>query len=415
VSRTNRRLIAPAVIGVSAAALAQFVPGVAVAAAHQASQHASNTDSGQKPDAAAGPSAIATPAVASPGCTESSSPDYGCGKITVEAQPVASTFPADAIPDVNGLTFDITGQISGSDMAYDGATTQCKTGDTNSTSSDECPESVWADAAGGPSEGGPWVAGAEYAVTLDTSVSSAPAPANTLIPPITGAFPDCTAYQKSNPTGASGCPDLTPVRVYGTYHQVGLDVINSLTHKGIAKATYELCAATVNAPTTGSAGCPSGSSVLATAATDSSGTLVFPGRYLGSPHYSFALTHARGYHPTGSQPLAVPVVTDVAQAGTLYQGSARLAPIKTTVTTHRVKTSKNKRVTFNALAGAKHVVGPLKIVKLSKPHHGKVRHSGGKISYKPRKDFVGKDVFTYTVRNGVGVTVTSKVVVHVKA
>jgi hypothetical protein len=116
------------------------------------------------------------------------------------------------------------------------------------------------------------VAGAQYTISLDTSTTEspapAPAPANTLIPPITGTFPDCTAYQNSSTT-PTGCPDTTDVKVYGTYHQVGLHVLNALTHKALAGTTYELCAATTSAPTTGTKTCPSGSTVLATATTDS--------------------------------------------------------------------------------------------------------------------------------------------------
>jgi hypothetical protein len=164
VHRTARRLTAPAVIGVSAAALAQFVPGVAVAAAHQASQHAAKTDSGQQPDAAAGPSTSATPATPTTGCDEGSSPSYGCGKISVEAQPVASTFPADALPDVSGLTLQITGPISDNDVIYPVATNTCVTGESGSASSDECTESIFGETT--DSHQGPWDAGGQYTIAL---------------------------------------------------------------------------------------------------------------------------------------------------------------------------------------------------------------------------------------------------------
>ena len=54
-------------------------------------------------------------------------------------------------------------------------------------------------------------------------------------------------------------------------------------------------------------------------------------------------------------------------------------------------------------------------MKVGKPHHGKVRHVGGKVVYTPAAGFTGKDVFTYTVRNGVGVKRTGKIIVHVTA
>jgi hypothetical protein len=411
VSKTQRRLIVPAVVGVSAAALAQFVPGVAVAAAHQASHTA------PKADSAGIPSTNAPSVADTTGCSNggSTSPDYGCGKVTAEAQPVTSTFPADTVPDLSGLTFDITGPIADNNVEDQGAVATCITGDTTSINSDACPESYWANTADDTGGMGTWVAGADYTISLDRAMGSAQAPANTLIPPHTGTFPDCTAYQNTGTT-PTGCPDTTVVMVYGTYHQIGLHLTNAVTHKAIAGATYELCAATASAPVAAPTGCPSGSSVLAKATTDASGKLAFSGLYLGSQNYSVALTHEpRGYKTARTQRLEVPVVTTAAQAGTLYQGTASLAPIKTTVKTHHVTTRENKPVRFNALTGAKHIVGPLKLIKLSKAHHGKARHSGGKITYTPHHGFVGKDVFTYTVRNGVGVTVTGKVIVHVKA
>jgi hypothetical protein len=409
-------LIVPAVVGASAATLAQFMPGVAFAASHQASQHAANTEPGSTPDAAGHPSANATPD-ADTGCTAASSPDYGCGKITVGALPVASTFPPGTAPDVSGLTFEIEGPVVSENAAIDGASATCTTGDTTggNTDADACPESY-----GGLTEsghGGAWVAGGEYVVTLDTESGSATAPPGALIPPVVGLFKDCTKYQNADPgTAPSGCADLSVVRVYGTYHRIGLRVVNSVTHKGVPKATYELCSATASAPATGAAGCPSGSTVLETAKTNSLGKLAFKGLYLGSPNYSFALTHApTGFTPTGSQPLHVPNVVNATEAGALFQGTTPLTPTVTTVTTHHVSTSRNKSVTFNALAGAKQVVKPLTVVKVGKARHGKVSHTKGKITYTPNAGFVGKDVFTYTVRNGDGVKVTGTVIVHVKA
>jgi hypothetical protein len=413
-SKTPRRLIVPAVVGVSAATLAQFVPGVALAAAHQTSRPTLTTGSGTKPDAAANSSTHAPYVADTAGCTASSSPNYGCGKVTVEAQPVASTYPAGALPDVTGLTFDITGTIAWSDMLYNDSTNTCTTGEVGSASSNACAETTYGMSPGATTEYGAWVPGDLYNIALDTTPTSAPAPADTLIPPATGPFPDCTAYPTTS--APTGCPDTAIVKVYGAYHRVGLHVVNAVTHKAVGKATYELCSATSSAPTTGSKSCPSGSSVLATATTNSHGRLVFSGLHLASKNYSVALTHEpRGYETAPSQRLEVPVVTTAAQSGALYLGTARVTPITTTVKTHRITTSMDKPIAFNALAGAKHVVGPLKLIKVGKAHHGKAHHSGGKITYTPHNGFVGKDVFTYTIRNGVGVTVTGKVIVHVKA
>jgi hypothetical protein len=127
-SKTNRRVIVPAIVGISAAALAQFVPGVAMAA----SPHASHTtsSSGPKTDAAGNAGTHAPAVTDTTGCsnTESSSPDYGCGKVTAQALAVASTFPAGAVPDLSGLSFDITGPIADNDTEYPGAVARVRHG-----------------------------------------------------------------------------------------------------------------------------------------------------------------------------------------------------------------------------------------------------------------------------------------------
>lgn len=410
----SRRIVTPAVIGVSAAAIAQMSGGVAIAAPWSAAHQGSAAGHGSP--SLDGTTASASPATATTGCTESSSPDYGCGKITVEAQPVVGTYPATAAPDLSGLTFDITGNAADQNTVHPNATTTCTTGESGSAATNECTESVASQQpSGAPDPYATWVAGAQYTVALDTTGSNKAAPANSIVAGLTGSFPDCTAYQTSTTNQPTGCPDGAVVNFYGTYHRIGLHIVNRVTHKGVAGVTYKLCSPTPSSPVLTGSTCPSGSSLLTQATTDSAGKLAFTDVYAGSPNYTVVLARrAHGYRPAHIQQLDVPVVTTPAQSGKLVQGVVKLTPIKTRVKTQRVSTTAGKTISFNAFKGAARVVKPMKLVKLGKPHHGTSRHIGGRIVYRPAKAFTGKDVFTYTVRNGVGVKSTGKVVVHVK-
>lgn len=407
--KTNRRLISSAVVGATTITVAQLLPGVAAAATH----HSSLTTSTPRADPAAEPGVAPKPTVAdtvapTTGCSPSSSPDYGCGKLTLQAVPIADTFPT-STPTLGGLTFDITGASASSDELLNNSVGDCTTtadvGDSGAT----CGESTYSNGdASAAGTDGSWVAGDPYDVTLD---SSTPAPPNTLIPAISGIFPNCTAFGAHN-----GCPDLRQVPVYGKYHQVGLRILNSVSHKPVANATYELCSATTAAPATGTHACPPGATVLATETTGAGGELTFTSRYVGSNNYTVVpTTEPTGYQAVRSKRLAVPVVTNTAEAGALVQTTIDLAPIRPTVRTHHVTVTENKAINFNVLAGAKPIVGPLTLVSLSKPAHGSAHHSGGEVTYKPRKGYAGKDVFTYTVRNALGATATGRIVVHVRA
>lgn len=403
----DRRFIVPAVVGVSAAAtLVQFIPGAAAATPQ--------THGNAVPSQGIAPDSGVTPMVTPTGCSESSSPDYGCGKITVEALPVDGTFPTGETPTLSGLVFEITGPTASNDTVTQGTTAGCTLGN-DSSSSDSCQESYGSfdDNAGQMST---WVAGGDYSVALVVSDSTPAAPADTLIPAITGTFPDCTAYQSPNPpTAGTGCPDTEVVHVYGTYRELGLNVVSSLTHKGVAGATYALCSTPATPPTTTSGPCPSGTVKSATATSGAGGTLVFASRYLGGQTYTVVPAHEpHGYETAASQRLVVPAVTNPSQAGTLLAPAATLVPIKTTIKTRHLTTTKNKRIGFNAFAGAKSVTKPLTLGQVVKPHHGSAHHSKRRITYKPRKGYVGKDRFSYTVRNGVGVKTRVKVIVRVR-
>lgn len=414
-SRTSRRVMAPAVIGVTAAAISQIVSGVAAASAAGPAHVSAKADPSAGTPSVAGPTGSVVPAADSTGCTGSSSPDYGCGKLTVEAQPVAGTFPATDVPDLSGLTFDITGDAADQNIVYHDSANTCTTGTADSSGASSCPESVASQQPSGASDPyATWVADAAFTVALDTTGSNKAAPADALVPGLTGTFPDCTAYQGSGST-PTGCADTKIVPVYGTYHRIGLHLVNKVTHKGVPGITYKLCSPTASAPQLTGTTCPTGSSLLTQATTDAHGKLVFTDVYAGSPNYTVVPSRgARGYHAAHIQQLDVPVVTTPAQSGALVQGTVELAPIKTAVTTHKVTTRAGKKVSLNAFAGASHVVKPLKLIKVGKARHGKVRHVGGKITYKPAEGFTGKDVFLYTIRNGVGVKATGKVVVHIK-
>jgi hypothetical protein len=377
-------------LGVSvlaAGTLVQLVGGTAAAATHPAS----NAGHGQHASREA--TSAATPATARPdgGCTEDADPSYGCGKLTAYAVPVAATYPTGETPDLSDLILDLTGSTAANDTVYTGVETSCGTLTNPNDGTTHCYESSGADAQdpANPSNSipGTWVAGAGYTVAVETTGTDKAIPADTLMPAITGTFPDCTAYQESESIeeyGFSGCSDRANLLAYGTYHHIAAVITSSVTHKRVANATYELCSATAASPVTGKKGCPAGSAKAATATTNSKGVLVFPSAYLGSANYSIAPTKApKGYRLGVSQHLNVPVVTTVAQAGTTITTTATMTPIKTVLATHSVQTTEGKKVSINALSGAKDAVKPLTLVSLGKAKHGTVHHSGGTVSYTP--------------------------------
>jgi large repetitive protein len=422
-TKASRAMSTGSAVGVSVltvGTLVQLVGGTAAAATHPAAQSAL---SAAHAGLAARPAIVPATARADGGCTEETSPSYGCGKLTAFAQPVPATYPTGQTPDLAGLTIDIGGPVANDDTLYQGGTSTCITASNPNTGFTSCPESyegVAPDPANPPNTvTGTWVSGEDYTVAVDTSGTNEPIPANTLIPGIAGTFVDCTAYQDNDGIedyGFSGCPDAARLMAYGTYHYIAAHVTNTASHKGVAKATYALCSATATTPTVGTTSCPTGSAVLAKATTNAKGALLFPSMYVGSANYSIVPTkEPKGYQAGKSQHLIVPVVTTPAQAGTVITASAELTPTTTTLATHSVKTTENTKVTINAFTGAKNVAGPLRLVKLGNAKHGKVSYSGSKITYTPDAGFTGKDTFTYTVRNAVGVTSIGKIVVTVKA
>jgi hypothetical protein len=341
------------------------------------------------------------------------SPDYGCGKLTVEAVPVAGTFPSTGPPDLSGLTFDIRGPIASSDIEYADGVEVCTTVANPTGRGATCPESTYG-VSPSTYNFGSWVSGAAYSVNLDTTSTSKAAPAGTLIPTISGTFPDCTAYQGAS--GASGCADTATVKVYGANHQLALKVVNSATGKPLAGATYELCSPVSTAPTPTPGSCPVDSTGLAAATSGTSGILKFPSRYPGAANYSVVETaEPDGYKPHRSQAWTIQPVTTPADAGTQVGGLVKLAPTKTALVTHVLHTTEHKKVAVNAFAGATRVFNPLKLIKLGTVKHGIAHHSGGRIAFTPKAGFIGTVTFTYTVRNALGAKSTGKIVVHVRA
>lgn len=59
--------------------------------------------------------------------------------------------------------------------------------------------------------------------------------------------------------------------------------------------------------------------------------------------------------------------------------------------------------------------GPLTIVEVTQPEHGRVEIVDGKLVYTPAPGFVGEVTFTYTVADATGARTTSTVTVRVAA
>ncbi|HEX3822900.1 MAG TPA: Ig-like domain-containing protein [Mycobacteriales bacterium] len=349
---------------------------------------------------------------------QAAEPDFGCGKLTVAVQPKTDTYPAGQLPDLANLQFTITDTTETSDPGTDTCTTAQDSDDPGAT----CPES------NGPSSGegsdnfpfATWNIGDSFTVTL-----SSPEPAHTLIPPITGTFPDCTGYayppdeidHNAKPNGfegPSGCPDTVTLTAYGLYRHIGLIVHNKVTHKLVKGATYSLCSPTAEAPVVGGPGCPIGSTSLASATTNSHGFLEFAGLYAGSTDYSVVPTKVpHGYGKPGSQRLEVPDVTTSAEAGSLFIGHALLPPLPPILRHIFGTTAEGTPITVNVFAGAIPVSSPLTLTGLGHPSDGTATDPKAKATYTPKAGFVGTDTFTYSARNRLGGVATAKVTIRV--
>jgi hypothetical protein len=417
--KATRGIVTGSAVGVSvlaAGTFVQFATATASAATRPSDESSARSAGVQHAKPAAD---LETPDVTT-GCTDgsNSSPDYGCGKLTVDVQAVPGTYPATGVWDLAGLTFDISGEVANNDTEYDDATATCTTSSDPGGTGASCTESTGGTAPnGGSPETGTWIANDPYSVTLDTSGTNTQIPADTLLATTsaTGNFPDCTAYQNTQGSGPSGCPDAVVFKAYGKYHAVALKVVNSITKKPIANVRYAICSPTSTTPVSSTAACPSGSTELESEVSSSTGVVRFLNVYAPSSNYSVvAEQEPTGYQAGRSKAINLPAVTTIAQAGSLVAATATLTPVKTTVVTHTVHTTENTPVTIDAFAHAKHAVTPLKLVKIGHVKHGSARHSGGVITFKPKHGFIGTVRFTYTVRNAVGASSTGTIVVHVK-
>jgi hypothetical protein len=339
----------------------------------------------------------------------------------VAVQPKTDTYPSGQLPDLAGLTFTITDTTETSDPGTADCTTLQDSSDPGAT----CPESDGPSSGDGSDNGesSTWNPGDSYIVTLSSSE-----PAHTLIPPITGVFPDCTSYvfgQEDRHGSASGrpldgpgesssCPDTVTLTAYGLYRHIGLIVHNKVTHKLVEGATYSLCSPTAEAPVVGGSGCPTGSTSLASATTNSSGFLEFAGLYAGSTDYSVVPTKVpHGYGNPGSQRLEVPDVTTSAEAGSLFIGHALLPPLPPILQHIFGTTPENTAITVNVFAGAIPVSSPLTLTGLGHPSDGTATDPKAKAKYTPKTGFVGVDTFTYSARNRLGGVATAKVTIRV--
>ncbi|WP_017933802.1 Ig-like domain-containing protein [Nocardioides sp. Iso805N] len=110
-------------------------------------------------------------------------------------------------------------------------------------------------------------------------------------------------------------------------------------------------------------------------------------------------------------------------AGTYDIATAPAAPTSAPAPTHNrnphaapdtAKAVRNKATTIAVL---KNDTDPdrdrLTIVSVKRPKHGKARIVRGKLVYKPRRGYLGRDVFTYTISDGHGGFATARVKVKV--
>jgi len=430
---------APSTSPTSAAPSPSATGSTSPPASASASPSASATSPAPARHSGAGPKTEQTTSTPTPTDTESTGcfiwPNYGCGKIQVEATPKLSTFPGGQAPSLEGLDFEIDGfwnageedlvrtsAASDTPPGTEPGTDTCSTdtADPDDAQSWDCPVST------GPSDGGegPWAAGTPFTVTLDGA-----APENTIIPDVTGSMPDCTP-EDDVPLDNETCGN-TKVTVYGAYRDVVFTVTNSATGAPVPGSDWILCgqAQSQSSPTptptdtqtegdarsmaaADSGSCPSGESQLAQGTTAENGTIDF-GLFPEGDYDVVPTSVPNGYEDGSTQSVTVPVVSTAADSGKAFDVAAQLDPKPPIVPNVEVSTSEDTPVTFNALAGATPVTSPLTITNVGSPSNGTAHDPVGKITYTPDEDFVGTDSFTFTTRNGLGGTATATVEVAV--
>jgi LPXTG-motif cell wall-anchored protein len=321
----------------------------------------------------------------STGVGEQAFGDFGLGKLPISITPKDGTYPPSLTPDFGMVAVTVD--------------------DTTADVTQTCTV-----------DGGPFGCvvpiGDDFTLTVDQSTMPdgflAPAPYTFTLDPASCAYPPFSGF----PASCAGVTLVSP----GTWRPVGLHVVNAVTGAPVVGATYELCSATPSEPALTALACPAGSTALDSETTGSSGGVTFTGLYQGSPNFSTVQTAIpSGYvADTVAQPLDVPAVTTLAEAGTAYVGTIKVQPKPPVTQNDTASLPENTSKSIAVLANDTAVTAPLTLTSVTKPAHGTAAISpDGTVSYQPATGFVGTDSFTYTARNALGGTSTSTVTVTV--
>jgi hypothetical protein len=323
--------------------------------------------------APAGPVAAQVGPVSSTGVGEALVPMFGIGKSTITVEPQPGTFPADAPPNLDGLTLEITDVTAGFTQ----------------------PCTLSASAPGPATCSTPLPVGDQMSVQLPADQ----VPTGYLPPaPLTFSIPDCSPDSQT----PAICPASETMQLPGTWRPVGLEVTNAATGQPVAGADYQLCAPA----TTSSGGCPVGTVGIASGTSDAQGTLRFPGVFQGSLDYQVVATSVPApYLSASPQPLDVPEVTTLAETGTAFTGKTTLTPKPPVAHDDTATMAQNTSRQVDPLVNDNTPVGSVRLQGITQPAHGKATTgSDGTVTYTPADGFVGTDRFGYTAVNEYGGT-----------
>ncbi|MDX6284802.1 MAG: hypothetical protein QOG53_287 [Frankiales bacterium] len=302
------------------------------------------------------------------GVGQTITPQFGVGKPTIRVIGKPGTFPASPAPSFSGLVIDVLAP-----PAITSPASVCTVSGSPATCSTFLPTGI------------------PLTVTLHDP-SALPAGFLNLAPLIQ-TVPECGS--------PPFCPGTLTVEVPGTWRPIGVKVTNSKTSNPVANATYHLF---------------QGATDVATATSNSGGVVTFPGLYQGGNFSVRATGVPSGYQADTSHGFTMPVVTDAAQSGVLFQKNVKLKPKPPVLVDDAVAMDANTTKNIAVLANDTAVSAPLTLTSLGTPAHGTVtKNANGSVTYAPDAGFDGTDTFTYTATNVLGGVATATVTVTVNA
>jgi hypothetical protein len=362
-------------------------------------------------------------------------PDFGLGKVYVEAMPgtYPPSFTGNDIPDF--LHPDLYVVVSDPD---DGDFTDAYCS-PNDPGVDTTPPSC--EAIDDVYDGDSWTAGP---LLSDSSV-----PDGWLEPnPISGVLhtgvagtckpliPQVRAHvaRSARPALSQflGACNLGTLEVPGTWRQISLTVDDIKNGEPVPGVTLELDGPAAALPTPpeqpgakqahGTAKAhrarPSDSSVMiATATTNSNGVANF-GWISSAQAHNLTATASNvpaGFANPSVAGYAVPGIFTPAQAGHPYSGLFGLTPVSPTLRDDSSKGDFGAKQVIDVLSNDTAVSAPLTLLKTTQPAHGSA-HVDAKtqqVTFTPAKGFSGSTTFTYTARNALGASGTATVNVTV--